>query len=192
MAKQRSAPAKASSAGPRPEAAARKKVRSLWKTGDLVHFTYRYPRRRNAPRIDRLAGILRGGLIAPACCPDGSVRSDLSIVLDGASIGYDALVFLHRFGEQSYIYTLREPGRFAVFVDPKLAVVTQEDMGESWLVLCQDEVYVRDRIAVDRLLGIAVCPEDGEAVLGEFVDEFRRLALPLYDYDGKLLWPPKG
>src|SRR5947209_3665872 len=57
------------------EAQARQKVRKLWQHGDLFHMCTRYPRKAKAPRVDRLAGILRGGLIAPACCRDGSVFS---------------------------------------------------------------------------------------------------------------------
>lgn len=151
----------------------------------------RYPRRPNAPRIDRLAGILHRGLVAPARCEDGTVRSDLNIIATGFPIPYDSLVFLHRFGEQSYIYTMCDPGRFAVFVDPALEVLTQEAMGENWVVLCQDEVYVPDRVPLESLIAIAVHPEDGEAVRKEFTADFQRLELPLYDYDGKVLWPPR-
>jgi hypothetical protein len=45
--------------------------RSLWHTGCLFHATTRYPRNAKSPRVDRLAGILRHGLLAPAQCPDG-------------------------------------------------------------------------------------------------------------------------
>src|SRR5437016_1094753 len=96
---------------------------SLWNPGDLFHVAARYPRKPGAARVDRLAGILRHGLLAPASCPDGSVRSDLHLVVTGAAVPYDSLVFLHRFGPQSFLYTPEEPGRFAVFVDSALPVL---------------------------------------------------------------------
>ena len=61
-------------------------------------------------------------------------------------------------------------------------------MGPDWAVLCQDEVYVRDGVPVEKLTGVAVHPDDGEAVLREFVGDFRRLGIPLYNYDGNVLW----
>jgi len=167
-----------------------KKVKSLWQFGDLFHATSRYPRKPNVPRHDRLAGILKSGLVAPARCQDGSVRSDLNIVLNGYGVPYDSLVFLHRFGPKSYIYTFCEPDRFAVFVDPTKPVLTPEDMGPEWPELCQDEVYVRDHVPLSRLIGIAVHPADADSVTGQFLAEFRRLQIPLYDYDGSVLWPP--
>jgi hypothetical protein len=173
----------------RAAAAARRKIKALWQAGDLFHVAARYPRRPGGPRVDRLAGILRAGLVAPARSPDGSVRPDLQIVMTGGGVAYDSLVFLHRFGPQSYLYTCCEPGRFAVFVDPALPVLTPEDMEASWPVLCQDEVYVTDRVGVERLIGVAVHPADAAAVLSQFRDELRRLALPLYTYDGAVLWP---
>jgi hypothetical protein len=161
----------------------------LWQLGDLFHATERYPRKRNVPRTDRLAGILRAGLVAPGACEDGSVSSDLNIMADGLAEPYDRLVFLHRFGEQSFIYTISTPGRFAVFVDPRLAVLTPEDLGPKWVVLCRDEVYVRERIATEKLLGIAIHPADAGAVLAEFLPDFERLEMPLYLYDGTVVWP---
>jgi len=47
---------------------------------------------------------------------------------------------------------LDEPGRFVVFVDPAILVLTPEAMGANWVVLCQDEVYVQDRIAPEHLI----------------------------------------
>jgi hypothetical protein len=173
-----------------PESRAQKRLRKLWQLGDLFHATNRYPRRREHPRIDRLAGILRSGLVAPSACQDGTVCCDLSIVYHDAPVPYDSLVFLHRFGEQSWLYTICEPGRFFVFVDPALPVMTQEAMGENWVILCQDEVYVRERVPLESLIGIVVHPDDAEAIKSEFLDDFRRLALPLYDYKGEVVWPP--
>jgi hypothetical protein len=175
----------------RAEASTRQKIKALWQAGDLFHVSTRYPRNRQAPRVDRLAAILRTGLVAPARCQDGSVCSDLHVVVTGSEVAYDGLVFLHRFGSQSYLYTLCVVGRFAVFVDPEITVLTQEEMGPNWVVLCRDEVYVPDRIGAEKLLGVAVHPADAGAVLGEFTDDFRRLALPLYDYEGNVLWPPR-
>src|SRR5207253_2480424 len=100
------------------EARVRQKVRTLWQLGDLVHITTRFPRKSKRPAVDRLAGILKLGILAPACCQDGSVRSDLHLTVTGTTVPYDRLVFLHRFGQQSYLYTHCEPARFALFIDP--------------------------------------------------------------------------
>jgi hypothetical protein len=135
---------------------------------------------------------LKRGLVAPGACPDGLVRSDLNIVATGFSVRYDSLIFLHRFGEPSWLYTMCEPGRFTVFVDPALPVLTSQDLGPNWLELSQDEVYVRDGVAPENLIGMAVHPSDAEAVLSEFLEDFRRLEIPLYDYDGNVLWPDSG
>jgi hypothetical protein len=171
------------------ESRAKKKLRALWQRGDLFHVTSRYPRKRNVPKVDRLAAILRNGLLAPAQSQDGLVSSDHNIVVSGYDIAYDSLVFLHRFGELSPIYTICEPGRFAVFVDPAIPVLTPESLAPNWILLCQDEVYVRDCVALEKLVGVAVHPSDTASVMSEFLEEFQRLELPLYDYDGKVLWP---
>jgi hypothetical protein len=175
----------------RAEEAARKKLRKrLWRRGALFHVTSRYPWKRGARKVDRLASILRNGLVAPAQCRDGSVRSDLNLVMSGCSVPYDSLVFLHRFGKMSYLYTFCEPGRFAVFVDPSHPVITQEEMAEPWVILCLDEVYVPGGIALEHLTGIAICPADADSVLNELHAELRQAAIPLYTYDGQVLWPP--
>jgi hypothetical protein len=140
--------------------------------------------------VDRLAGILRNGLLAPASCPDGSVRSDLNLVVTGTAVPYDSLVFLHRFGPESFLYTISDPGRFCVFVDPALPVLTPEAMGDNWVVLCQDEVYVRGRVAPEDLTGVAVHPADADIVLRDLIADFRRLGIALYGYDGDMLWEP--
>ncbi len=163
----------------------------LWHDGALFHVTSRYPRKPDVPRVDRLAGILRGGLVAPACCPDGSVCSDLNLSVTGTAVPYDSFVFLHRFGPKSAIYTMCTPGRFAAFIDPALPVLTPEDMGEVWVILCQDEVYVRERVAPERLTGIAIHPADKDSVLRELAPDFRHLGIPLYDYDENVLWQPE-
>lgn len=167
----------------------RSKLRRLWQPGALFHVTARYPHKRTAAPVDRLAGILRNGLVAPGACADGSVCSDLNIIATGLALPYDRLVFLHRFGPQSAIYTISTPGRFAVFVDPTLAVLTPEELGPKWVILCQDEVYVRESVAVEKLLGVVVHPADADAVLADFLPEFERLEMPLYLYDGTVVWP---
>lgn len=166
------------------------KSRPIWQPGDLFHAFSRYPRKADAPRVDRLAGVLRKGLVAPALCNDGSVRSDLNIEITGASVPYDSLVFLHRFGEQSWLYTISEPGRIVVFVDPTIEVLTPEDLAPNWVVLCRDEVYVKDGIPVERLTGVAVHPADADSVLEELSGELSRLSVPLYLWDGTTVWPP--
>jgi hypothetical protein len=163
---------------------------SPWRPGALFHVSTRYPRKPQAAGVDRLAGILRNGLLAPAYCPDGSVCADLTLVVTGTAVPYDSLVFLHQFGTQSFIYTIGEPGRFTVFIDPAIPVLTPEAMGASWVVLCQDEVYVRGRVAPEDLTGVAVHHEDASSVVGDLIAEFQRLRIPLYDYDGKVLWEP--
>jgi hypothetical protein len=173
-----------------PEPRARKNRTALWHSGDLFHVSTRYPRNPRVAGVDRLAGILRNGLLAPASCHDGSVGSDLHLVVTGTAVPYDRLVFLHRFGPQSYIYTLDGPGRFAVFVDPALPVLTPEAMGANWVVLCQDEVYVQSRIAPEHLIRVAVYSADAESVRSDLMADFRRLGIPLYDFDGNVLWQP--
>jgi len=172
------------------ELRARKNRTALWHSGALFHVSTRYPRNPRVAGVDRLAGILRNGLLAPAACQDGSVASDLHLVVTGTAVPYDRLVFLHRFGPQSYIYTLDEPGRFAVFVDPAILVLTPEAMGANWVVLCQDEVYVQDRIAPEHLIGVAVHSADDESVRSDLMADFRRLGIPFYDFDGNVLWQP--
>jgi hypothetical protein len=193
-ASEREANAPASRADPlpdwTPEPRARKERTALWHLGALFHVSTRYPRNPQVARVDRLAGILRKGLLAPASCQDGSVGSDLHLVVTGTAVPYDRLVFLHRFGAESWIYTLNEPGRFAIFVDPAIPVLTPEDMGANWIVLCQDEVYVRDRIAAEHLIGVAVHPADAEPIRSELMVDFQRLGISLYDYDGNVLWQP--
>jgi hypothetical protein len=163
---------------------------SPWHPGALFHVSTRYPRKPHVTRVDRLASILRNGLLAPAYCTDGSVCSDLTLVVTGTAVPYDSLVFLHRFGAQSFVYTLDGPGRFSVFVDPAIPVSTPEAMGADWVVLCQDEVYVRDRIAPENLTGVTVHHADADSVVSDLSADFRRLGIPLYDYDGKILWEP--
>jgi hypothetical protein len=174
----------------KPEPRTRKKRTAIWHSGDLFHVSTRYPRNPRVAGVDRLAGILRNGLLAPAACQDGSVYSDLHLVVTGTAVPYDRLVFLHRFGPQSYIYTLDECGRFAVFVDPAFLVLTPEAMGANWVVLCQDEVYVQDRIASDHLIRVAVHSADAESVTSDLMADFQRLGIPLYDFDGDVLWQP--
>jgi len=164
---------------------------SPWQMGALFHVCTRYPRKRHAAKVDRLAGILRNGLLSPADCPDGSVCSDLNLVVTGTAVPYDGLVFLHRFGPESFIYTLDAPGRFCVFVEPAIPVMTQESMGDCWVVLCQDEVYVQGRVAPEKLIGLAVHPADADSVMGDFIADFQRLGIPVYDYDGNVLWEPE-
>ena len=168
------------------------KPKELWQPGDLFHVCSRYPRKAGAPRVDRLAGILRSGIVAPAHCDGGSVVSDLSMEVIGTPIPYDSLVFLHRFGPSSALYTICETDRFAVFVDPGIPVMSPGDMGPIWAVLCMDEVYVRDTVPVEDLIGVAVHPLDAESVLDEFRPDLDRLGIPLYLYDGTVVWPQAG
>lgn len=167
----------------------RDKLRRLWQPGDLFHAFSRYPRKPEALQSDRLAGILRKGIVAPASCEDGSVSSDLDLRVTGLSVPYDSLVFLHRFGPRSGIYTIPEPSKVAVFIDPRTSVLMPADMGPDWVVLCRDEVYVRNRIPAENLIGVAVHPLDADVVRAEFLPDFKRLRIPLYLYDGTAVWP---
>jgi len=167
----------------------RDKIKRLWQPGDLFHAFYRYPQRADLPKVDRLAGILRKGVVAPASCDDGSVFSDLRLVVSGVPVPYDSLVFVHRFGPLSGLYTISRPGRMIVFIAQRTPVLTPQEMGPNWVVLCRDEVYVRDRIPVENLIGMAVHPADVEQVMEQFRPDFKRLGIPLYLYDGTVVWP---
>jgi hypothetical protein len=128
-------------------------------------------------------------LLAPARCQEGLVFSDLSITVNGSSVPYDSLIFLHRFGPQSGIYITREPGRFAVFIDPAISVLTPESLEPDWVILCRDEVYVPGHIAPEKLIGVAVHPADAKSLMSELTEDFRLLEIPLCDFDGNVLWP---
>lgn len=86
------------------EALARARVKKLWQIGELFHNFARFSQRPEMKKVDRLTRILENGLVAPASCDDGTVRSDLNIVVMGAPVPYDSLVFLHRFREISGLY----------------------------------------------------------------------------------------
>jgi hypothetical protein len=175
---------------PEGEVRARANLKRLWQPGDLFHLFFRYPLNPDAPQVDRLANVLRQGLVAPAACPDGSVCSDLQLVVMGLDVPYDSWVFLHRLGPDSGLYTGFEPGRLAVLIDPDLPVLSPEEMGANWVMLCQDEVYVRNRIGAEHLIGIVIHPDDAEAVMQEALGDLQRSGIPLYLADGTALWPP--
>jgi hypothetical protein len=168
---------------------AHSRIRQLWQPGDLFHNFSRFPERPDIPRVDRLARILTKGLVAPASCDDGSVRSDLNIAVIGAPVPYDSLVFLHRFGQKSGIYLLPRPGHFTVLVEPSVPVLTPQDMGPNWVIACRDEVYVRDRIAPEYLCGLVVHPADVDGVLKDFLPKLGALGIPVYLMDGTVIWP---
>ena len=174
---------------PDAESLARSRVRRLWQPGDLFHNFSRFPQRPEMPRVDRLAQILAKGLVAPASCDDGSVRSDLNIVVIGAPVPYDSLVFLHRFGQRSGIYLLPRPGHFTVLVEPSVPVLTPQDMGSNWMIMSMDEVYVRDRIAPRHLCGLIAHPADVDGVMKDFLPDLRALGVPVYLLDGTVVWP---
>lgn len=171
------------------EADVRDKIKELWQLGDLFHAFYRYPQREDLPMVDRLAGILKKGVLAPASCDDGSVFSDLRLVVTGGTVPYDSLVFVHRFAAFSGLYTISRPGRMIVLIAPSTPFLTPQEMGPNWILLCRDEVYVRDRIPVQNLIGLVVHPTDVEQVMAEFLPDLKRLAIPLYLYDGTVVWP---
>ncbi len=164
---------------------------ALWQNGALFHAASRYPRKPKARKVDRLASILRNGLLTPASGQKHSVCSDLNLVMTGLSVPYDSLVFLHCYGPQSGIYTFMEPERFMVFVDPAFPVLTAESMGTNWIILCQDEVYVRDRVPAEKLISVVIHPEDADSVMAACSEDLRRLGIPLYDCEGEVVWKPQ-
>jgi hypothetical protein len=174
-----------------PMSTASKDYIALWHNGALFHAASRYPSKPRTRKVDRLASILSNGLLAPACGREHSVCSDLNLVMTGMSAPYDSLVFLHRYGPQSVIYTFMEPERFMVFVDPAFPVLTADSMGTNWIILCQDEVYVRDRVPVEKLISVVIHPEDADSVMAACSDDLRRLGIPLYDCDGEVVWKPQ-
>lgn len=174
------------------EALAGAKARTLWQRGDLFHNFSRFPQRPDAPKIDRLSAVLANGLVAPASCNDRSVVSDLRIYAFGSATPYDSVVFLHRLGPESGLYINDTPGKFTVFLDPSIAVLSPEDMGDSWPVMCVDEVYVRDKIPPEQIVGIAVHMSDAQGILSEFHSALRSKAIPLYLNSGELLWPKRN
>jgi len=70
-------------------------------------------------------------------------------------------------------------------------VLTPEDMGPDWVVLCQDEgLCCEGRVAKRafhrrRLYN----PVDADTVMEELLLDFKRLGIPLYLYDGTAVWP---
>jgi hypothetical protein len=174
-----------------PRSTATKDYIALWHNGALFHATSRYPRKPRGRKVDRLANILRNGLLAPACGREHSVCSDLNLIVTSLSAPYDSLVFLHRYGPQSAIYTFMEPARFMVFVDPAFSVLTAESMGTKWIILCQDEFYVRDCVPVEKLIGVVIHPADADSVMAACSEDLRRLGIPLYDCDGEVVGQPQ-
>ncbi len=49
---------------------------------------------------------------------------------------------------------------------------------------------MRDRIAPEHLIRVAVHSADDESVRSDLMADFRRLGIPLYDFDGNVLWQP--
>lgn len=70
-----------------------------------------------------------------------------------------------------------------------IAYLTPKNMGPGWIVMSMDEVYVRDRITADQLIGLVVHAGDAEAVIREFLPHLRRLGIPVYSYNGSVVWP---
>jgi hypothetical protein len=88
--------------------------------------------------------------MAPAHSEDGLVVSDLNITVNDTRIAYDSLVFLHRYNnDESFMYTLlgADDDKVMVVVDGETPVMTYDEMGDGWPVLCADEVYAAEPIA---------------------------------------------
>jgi hypothetical protein len=75
-----------------------------------------------------------------------------------------------------------------IFVDPSVPELTPEAMGANWVVLCQDEVYVLDRVSPEHFIGVAVHRADAASVRRDLKADFRRLGIPLHDHDSNVLW----
>ena len=170
---------------------ARLKIKALWQSGDIFHNFSRYPERSDHPKVDRLALILQRGLVPPGSVKDGTIFSDLNIVVTGTETSYNDVVFLHRFGPSSGLYVSSRPGFVTVLVDSSVKVLTRDQMGEHWPCLCLDEVYAKDPIAPEKMIGIVIHESDAPDVLRQFRPDFARLALPVYTIDGLVLWPGK-
>jgi hypothetical protein len=170
---------------------ARDRLTTLWQPGMLFHLFSRYPRRPGAARIDRLAAVLKRGLIPPALDAQGTVISDWRLQVTGSSRPYDSFVFLHEFGDDSILYLPQSSDTICCFVDRSAPIVRPEALLPDWDMLCRDEVYADSIISPQQLIGIAVDPEVVQAVYEELATEFHRLALPLYDFSGSVYWPPR-
>lgn len=166
----------------------RSRVMQLWKPGNLFFNTSRYSRKKGYEHIDRLAEILRKGLIPPALDMEGTVVSDLNITVIGAKYNYSEVVFLHLFGDNSYLYIPFQDDKLCFFVDPETKFITN-GADIRWPLLCIDEVYVPRIIEPKELIGIAVAPNTLKDVYNQFHQDFKRLSLPLYDFSGKVFWP---
>ena len=77
-----------------------------------------------------------------------------------------------------------------MFVDSAIPALTPESMGQNWCVLCQDEVYMKDRVPAESLIGVIVHPADADSVMNDCLADLRRTAIPLYDSEGRALWQP--
>jgi hypothetical protein len=166
---------------------ARDRVMELWKHGNLFFNTSRFPIKNGYEHIDRLAEILKNGLIPPSLDTKGKVISDLNIEATGFENNYNSVIFLHLFGDNSYRYIPFVENKICFFVDPKTKFKTNSDM--HWPLLCSDEVYVPRIIKPRELIGVAVAPNALKSVYGQFYRDLKRLGLPLYDFTGKAFWP---
>jgi len=83
-------------------------------------------------------GHLTERVTSGASWPERFVCSDLQFGGDSAPrFPTNSLVFLHRFGPQSFLYTLGGPDRFSVFVDPGHFCVDTRSHGAGWVVLAR-------------------------------------------------------
>lgn len=165
------------------------KVRPLWQQGDIFHNFSRYPTRSDLPRVDRLACMLEKGLVPPSLDPTRDAVSDLRIVITGSETPYDSVIFLHQMSKNSGIYITSKPGHCTVLIDQTLRLLTKEDMGAGWPVLSPYEKYYKGIIPPEKFTGLVVHPNDASAIVKEFQRELRRLVLPVYAVDGRVLWP---
>jgi len=153
----------------------------IWQDGTLFHLARRWAELEDGSRLDRLAGILEQGLVAPSYDPNNRILSDINIVVEGSERPYDSVVYLHRFDSGiSARYVSPGIDTICIFVDPVLPILEPSDMGYAWPILCPDEIYVPGKVDLDRITGVAVSEDMADGVQTEFGPRLTELSIPLY------------
>jgi hypothetical protein len=173
---------------------AQSRIKELWQPGDLFYNFFRFPTKGTSPHIDRLPLVFKNGLIPPVYDTQGEVYTDVGIRYPDVPRFYRSLIFLHKFqdGSAKYIPSSWEDKinqRVCFLVSPDIKLLTQEEMGEHWPVWTEDEVYYSGIIKPNKFIGVVVPPYLAFLIKNEFQHELLRLAIPLYDTNGKVYWP---
>ncbi len=164
---------------PTPEDLARQKVMELWKDGNLFcNFAGHPPALgKNAmPSLYRLLQILNEGLSPTSLLGCGGVPAD-------------GTIHLRRYrGSESHLH--KTPLDIYVFIDSDLPVSENEGMTPNWTQSSPDEVYWRGMILPDQIRGIAAHWAVASAAIYPIIQpKLREHAIPLYNLEGKLIWP---